>query len=146
MVDTREDILSRLVTVCGSAVSGVTCYRNRTQFSEDMRPCLAVIDGDEECDASDPNRHAFSPRRITMHPEIYILATGQSENVGATVNALRASVIAAILGDATLEGSSLNDRGISYDGCTLIIEEGRATEVALNLSFSLSYVLRPDQL
>lgn len=145
-MDLRETILSRLALVCGGISSGVTVFRNRTQVSEDQRPCISVLDGDEECDTSDANRHALSPRRVLMRPEIYILVGEDTDTIGTTLNGLRAAVIRAILEDATLENSSLNDTGIQYEGSSLIVEEGRTTEGAMQLEFSLRYLLRPELL
>ncbi len=82
MIDTREAILVRLQEIC-AAVPGVNAaYRNRTQFAEDSRPCIAIMDGDEIADERDNNLSGLSPRRMEMSPEVYLLIGSQPEDVG----------------------------------------------------------------
>lgn len=146
MTDIREGILARLHTILDGVQTGVPAFRNRTQFSEDMRPCVVIMDGDEIADENDNNKHALSPRRMEMSPEVYILVGDQAATVGTALNALRAVVIDAVLNDNTLHLFSLNDSAVSYEGCRFIVEDGRKMEGAMGLTFSFKYILRPDDL
>jgi len=146
MIDTREAILVRLQEIC-AAVPGVNAaYRNRTQFAEDQRPCIAIMDGDEIADEADNNVGGLSPRRMEMSPEVYLLIGSPPEDVGTDLNSLRAAVLYDVLTDTTLRQLSLNACAISYEGCRTIVEDGRRVEGALSPNFSLRYILRPTDL
>ncbi|MEE9589900.1 MAG: hypothetical protein V3V97_17980 [Hyphomicrobiaceae bacterium] len=146
MIDTREAILVRLQAIC-AAVPGVNAaYRNRTQFAEDSRPCIVIMDGDEIADERDNNLSGLSPRRMEMSPEVYLLIGSQPEDVGTDLNGLRSTVVYDVLTDTTLQQLSLNNCAISYEGCRTIIEDGRRIEGALSLNFSILYLLRPADL
>jgi len=144
MIDVREQILARLEVTLGAVEVGVKCYRNRTDVPETARPCIILIDGDEEASAQDLARHATFYRRVTAGPEIWILI-GLTEGVGSALNALRAKILHALLHDTTLKALLLDD-GVVYDGAHSALEEGRRIEGSMVLRISFTYLLRPSDL
>jgi hypothetical protein len=104
MTDRREDILSRLVTVCG-AVDGVTAaVRNRLDVSKLQRPAIAVFDAAEQLlDAPMSSRNLPSRseiQRMELSPLISIHIRGtDSADAGVLLSLYRSKVLAAVLND-----------------------------------------------
>ena len=66
MVDTREDILARLLEVVATIPNIQSAQRNNVDIVEDQLPAAIVFDGDEETnDATDPD----TPHPIANHGE-----------------------------------------------------------------------------
>ena len=81
-----------------------------------------------------------------MTPEIYILLGAKPEDLGTVINTLRARLVKAILMDPsllTILGSSGDAR---YEGCATALARGRSMEGEMGVSFSFTYVLRPEEL
>ena len=146
MVDVREQILLRVLVILWSLVSGVNVYRNRTQFPEDVRPCFVLIDGDEEANQNDNDRFAFAPRRMEMNFGVFVLVSDDSDTVGSTLNGYRRLIIDAMLSDQTLANFTTNNCGVGYEGCSFSTEESRNTSGQMGLTFSVQYVLKPEEL
>ena len=147
MIDRREMILSRLLEIAGSTEGIAGAFRNRDEISEKQRPAIVILDADEVADDADPgSRPARSPRRVAMTPEIYILLGAKPEELGSVINALRARFVKSVLGDSQL-GSIVGTNGdIRYEGCATALARGRSMEGEMGVSFSFTYVLRPEEL
>jgi hypothetical protein len=147
MTDRREMILSRLLEIAGSTEGIVAAFRNKDEISEKQRPAIVILDADETADDADPSsRPSRAPRRVAMTPEIYILLGAKPEELGSVINALRARFVKSILGDSQL-GSIVGTNGdIRYDGCATALARGRSMEGEMGVSFSFTYVLRPEEL
>ena len=147
MIDRREMILSRLLEIAGSTQGIVAALRNKDEISEKQRPAIVILDADEAADDADPgSRPARSPRRVAMTPEIYILLGAKPEELGSDINALRARFVKSVLGDSQL-GSIVGTNGdIRYEGCATALARGRSMEGEMGVSFSFTYVLRPEEL
>lgn len=146
-MDRRETILARLLVILDSIQTGLTAERNAPTIDPDARPALILFDGDEVAEPSDPNRGGPpSMRRVTMSPDIVILASAPNENIGAAINALRMKVLQAVLTDATLLGYTINGRDVVYAGAQQIVEDGRRVEGAMALSFEITYRLHTSEL
>ena len=144
MTDKRESILARLVTVCEGVTGIRSARRNSTDISEQHAPYIVVYDGDETADDGDPQgRPRGSVRLVRMTPEIYLVTTGASDGLGTTINGFRASIINAILTDATLAGLTVNGQGIRYDGCSTGLSKGTKPIGQVGLSFSFTYTIGP---
>ena len=147
MIDRREMILSRLLEIAGSTEGIAGAFRNRDEISEKQRPAIVILDADEVADDADPgSRPARSPRRVAMTPEIYILLGAKPQDLGTAINTLRARLVKAILMDPsllTILGSSGDAR---YEGCATALARGRSMEGEMGVSFSFTYVLRPEEL
>ena len=147
MIDRREMILSRLLEIAGSMEGIVAAFRNKDEIGEKQRPAIVILDADEAADDADPSsRPSRAPRRVAMTPEIYILLGAKPEDLGTAINTLRARLLKAILMDSsllTILGSSGEAR---YEGCATALARGRSMEGEMGVSFSFTYVLRPEEL
>lgn len=146
-MDHREAILSRLLEIA-AGIEGVTkAYRNQDDIPEKSRPAIVILDGDEAADDGDPGRRpTTAPRRIGMTPEIYILLGSSPENVGSSINLIRARFVKAVMTDATLRGLTLDGDGIRYEGCATGLARGRSMEGEMGVSLTFTYVMRPEKL
>ena len=147
MTDRRELILVRLLEIAKGIEGIAGAFRNRDEISEKQRPAIVILDADEAADDADPgSRPARSPRRVAMTPEIYILLGAKPEELGSVINALRARFVKSVLGDSQL-GSIVGTNGdIRYEGCATALARGRSMEGEMGVSFSFTYVLRPEEL
>ena len=147
MTDRREMILTRLLEIAVGVDGIVAAFRNKDEISEKQRPAIVILDADEAADDADPTtRPSRSPRRVAMTPEIYILLGAKPEDLGIAINTLRARLVKAILMDPsllTILGSSGDAR---YEGCATALALGRSMEGEMGVSFSFTYVLRPEEL
>lgn len=150
-LDKRELILDRLKTLLALPVAGggpaLKCYRNRANMPENARPAVVVMDADESADeaAFNKGRPANGPNLVGMTPEIAIYETGQREEIGTKLNALRLRVIKAILNDADL-AELVADGDIRYEGMATDLAEGRRMEGVASLQFTFTYALKPSKL
>ncbi len=147
MTDRRELILARLLEIAKGIEGIAAAFRNRDEISETQRPCIVILDADEAADDADPgSRPARAPRRIGMTPEIYIMLGTRPEALGTGINQLRARLIRAVLTDPDLGHLTGPSGAIRYEGCATALARGRTMEGEMGVSFTVSYVLRPDEL
>ena len=147
MTDRREMILTRLLEIAVGVEGIVAAFRNRDEISEKQRPAIVILDADEAADDADPNsRPSRAPRRVAMTPEIYILLGAKPEDLGTAINTRRARFVKAVLGDAQLSLIVGSNGDIRYEGCATALARGRSMEGEMGVSFSFTYVLRPEEL
>ena len=147
MADKREQLLSRLLAIAQSIPGIASAVRNKDEISDKARPAIVILDADEVADDADPaSRPSRAPRRIAMTPEIYLLLGAKPEHVGPEINALRAKFIKAVLTDSELLAIVGTNGDIRYEGCATSLARGRNMEGEMGISFSLTYVLRPEDL
>lgn len=144
MSDTRELIIQRIMAIC-EVTSGFVVLRNRTMIPEDQRPCVVVLDGDEETEEQF-GKSGMTPARVTMRPAVYAMIEDDSEDIGTAMNALRSQIIYAVLSDPTLTGYTLNGNGARYLGMQMAVENGRKVSGAGEIQFGLTYLLNPSDL
>jgi hypothetical protein len=147
MIDTREQILSRLETIFATITPTVTVHRNRLRIPDEQLPAVAMLDGDESPDDTGygRGRPANGPIIVTMRPEIYAFAGGKQDTVGTTLNTLRTAILGAVLNDETLLGLC-KDGDVRYEGYSTGLAQGRSLEGELAIAFAFVYVLRPAAL
>lgn len=148
-MDRRETILSRVYTII-QTYSGIKPFRNRTEFSAEFRPAIALLDGSE---TSNPSAHhrgrVISPVMVTMRPDIILVlanAKPSNENVGSTVNALRLRLIADIFGDTVLQEAVGPNGEIRFEGCETDLAKGRELIGELTMNFAFVYPLIPSEI
>jgi hypothetical protein len=147
MTDRREMILTRLLKIAVGVDGIVAAFRNKDEISEKQRPAIVILDADEAADDADPTtRPSRSPRRVAMTPEIYILFGAKPEELGSVINALRARFVKSVLGDSQLASIVGSNGDIRYEGCATALARGRSMEGEMGVSFSFTYVLRPEEL
>ena len=149
MTDKREQILVRLLGIAQALPGIAAAFRNKDEISDRQRPCIVIFDADEAADDADPAglaRRPNAPRRIGMTPEIYLMLGAKPEDVGTAINGFRAAFIKAVLTDSELAGIVGSNGDIRYEGCATGLARGRTMEAEMGLSFTFSYILRPDEL
>jgi hypothetical protein len=147
MTDRREMVLARLLEIARGIGGIVAAFRNKDEISEKQRPAIVILDADEAADDADPvSRPSRAPRRIAMTPEIYILLGARPEGLGTAINTLRARFVKATLSDAQLASIVGSNGEVRYEGCATALARGRSMEGEMGVSFSFTYVLRPEEL
>lgn len=149
MTDKREAILMRIVEIAKMVPGIVGVFRNTDEISDRQRPCILILDADEAADDGDPSGLSRRPnalRRVGMTPELYVMLGAKPEQIGAELNGFRAAIMKAVLTDAALASLVGTNGDIRYEGCATALARGRMMEGEMGLSFTFSYVLRPDEL
>ena len=151
MVDTREDILARLVEIVGTIPNIRSAYRNNVDITEDQLPAAIVLDGDEDTDgANDVSmKQPQRPYNVQMTPEIIIAQ--QSDEVGSDITTLRRELIKRVLMDTELNEQIVKtgrhgNGAIRYLGCQTDLGWMRSLHGALRAQFMFKYTLKPDDL
>lgn len=139
MADRREAILARLAVICGALPGFETVARNRVHFDAAELPALAIMEGDEEATGGDSRGRG--PQLVTMTPQIVVMASDAADDLGATVNALRAALVTALPADATLQDLTGPNGSISYGGMETDLGFGRKMEGMAGISFAFTYPL-----
>ena len=152
MIDTRENILARLVQVVAGIPNMRTAQRNNPDIPEyNMLPAGIIYDGDEETnDASDlsmrpPNR----PTLVTMHPEIVIVH--KAGEAGSELHTLRRELIRSVLYDVNLneqivKTGRFGNGAIRYLGCMTDLHFGSSLQGGMRAHFMFKYKLDPADL
>ncbi len=146
MTDRREEILVRMLGILSAVEGSSNAFRNRSDVHESLRPCIVLVDGDEEAEQQDSNRAGRTPRRVRMTPHVLLMAGGPAETIGTQLNDLRKQAIYELCSDAQLKALSLQDNDVVYEGAQMIMDEGRRIEGVMVLVFTVTYLLRPIDL
>jgi hypothetical protein len=151
VVDTREDILARLLEVVTGIPGMRSVHRNNVDITEDQLPAAVVFDADEETTGdTTQNRPSNSPIMVQMTPEI-VIAEKTAGQVGSELTALRRELIKRVLFDAELnaliaKSSPRGDAAIRYLGCQTDVGWMRSMHGALRAQFNFKYWLKPNEL
>lgn len=145
MQDNREAILQQLVTIASDEYGSDSVARNVLDVTETAGPYIVILDGDETASNTDlgKSRGPISPRRVTMMPQVLIIASQSSANIGSTLNAARSNIIDLVLTDATLAALCAGNDAIRYEGAITDLAAGRKMQGQIALQFRLTYLLLP---
>lgn len=147
MADPREQIMARLVQVAADVTGIRSVVRNIVNWSGTTLPAIAVLEGDEEADDEDKiTRTTMIPRRVRMVPQLVIAVGDVPEDVGTSLNTLRARLMVAVLSDEQLLALTINSLGIRYMGTQSDLALGRQMVGQFVMSFRISYWLDPATL
>lgn len=149
MTDRREDVLTRLVAIGVGLVGADNSLRNVVDISELDRPAIIVHDGDEEASDtqfSNPSRKGLAANLVTMTPSVSILLSETSDDVGPALNAKRAALIKAVLGDSTLKDICGENGAIRYTASAASFNGSSAIAGEIGVSFAITYPLIPREL
>lgn len=151
--DKREMILERILAICLGLKAGDTtilsAVRNRGLLSNERRPAVILLDGDEAdtgLATFNGGRTPFRPSLVAMKPELYIdldERRGTNTGVGEDLNRYRMAISQAIVTDtqlATLVGSNGK---VVYNGCVTDLKSGSALTGQMRLDFTYSYIFVP---
>jgi hypothetical protein len=144
-MDQRENILSRLVAVCGAVEGVANAVRNRLDVGTLERPTVVILDGSEHF-ADAPSTSFYAEiQRMQLAPAISIHVRGSDlADGGSLLSIYRSRVLAAILSDATLNSYVTNqgDGRIRYAGSAVAVPAAEGKEYRIDLSLVFTYVLR----
>jgi hypothetical protein len=151
MVDTREDILARLLEVVTGIPGMRSAQRNNIDIPEDQLPAVVVLDGDEETTGNTQNRASNSPVYVQMTPGIVVQVQDDNAVIGSVITSFRRELIKRVLFDSELNALSAKSspRGeatIRYLGCQTDVGWTRTGYAALTAQLMFKYVLKPDEL
>jgi len=143
VADTREDLLARLVLVCG-AVAGVRAVgRNTLDVADLNRPAVIVQDGIEQMrDIANGARYS-EVGRMELSPSVTVfLRAGIGVDPGRLMSLYRSRVVAAVLTAAELIAATGRNGGIRYEGCVALPPDAETKEHRLDLHFVFAYPFR----
>ena len=153
MIDTREDILARLVLIVESIPNIRSAQRNNVDIPEDQLPAAIILDGDEEtADSTDSSmRPPHRPTMVTMTPGIVVQVQDDNVMLGSMITTFRRELIKGILFDIQLneqivKTGRFGNGAIRYLGCQTDVGWTRTGYAALTAQFQFKYALKPDQL
>lgn len=154
MPDKRELLLKRLFVILKTVPQIETYARNRGAMTNDARPAIILLDGDESVvtQGKPSGRSAtLTPSINRLRPEIYVLLKeGRPQNVkagevtpGEELNALRMDITQKIATDADLLTLMGPNGGMRYLGCATDLKSGSSLSGEMRLDFSFDYVFDP---
>lgn len=154
MADKRELLLIRLEAILAQVDGIQTVARNRGWMSNDKRPAIILLDGDESVTTQSPRRSnsaGLTPTINRTRPEIYVLlkeerptnVTEGGATVGTELNRLRIDITTRIATDADLLALLGPNGGIRYLGCATDLKSGSSLSGEMRLDFSFDYVFDP---
>jgi hypothetical protein len=151
MIDTREDILARLVVLAGGLPYINLADRNNSDVTKEQLPAGIIFDGDEETDdVTDASmRLPARPTMVRMSPIVEIAA--MAATVGSDLSVLRRELIKAVLFDTEFNEiivrTGRNGNGaIRYVGCQTDPTWMRTLYGQMRVQFMFRYVLNPADL
>ena len=150
MIDRRELILKRVVTLLEDTEGVETVARNRGLLDNDKLPAVILLDGDESADKiGRVSRGGMAPTINRMRPEIYILLKDARPPVkndgaqGTALNNFRMLVCEAIANDAELNTLLGSNGSQQYLGCTTDLKSGGSLSGQMRIDIALSYAFDP---
>jgi len=154
MIDTREDILARLLTLAATVPNIQFTDRNNADVVDTELPALIIFDGDEETDdATLPMRIPSSVTLVRMHPIIELVA--MSAIAGSDLSALRRGLLKLVLYDTQLNDNIVKtgmntgrpaNGAIRYLGCQTDPTWMRNKKGQMRVQFLFKYKLNPADL
>jgi hypothetical protein len=160
MADTRELILQRLLAIALLQGPGFkSAVRNRGLRTNEKRPAIIVLDGDEAPVLTHGGRSNRAQNGITMpmtsqimlmKPEIYILMdeqrpTNEKDEVqlGTDLNTKRVALLKGIAEDAELLSLLGSNGNMIYNGCVTDLKSGMALSGQMRIDMNLTYTFHP---
>ena len=155
--DVREAVLARLQAIILLPAAGTfsTAVRNRGLRSNEQRPAVIMLDGDETPVLTHGGRNnraqsgrsmVLTPSIMQMRPELYILLKEDrpvNVDVGEELNTKRIALVAAIAEDTALKALLGSNGGILYNGCVTDLKSGSALTGQMRLDFAFNYTFFP---
>jgi hypothetical protein len=147
MTDRREDILTRLATVCGAVDGVASAVRNRLDVTKLQRPAVAIFDAAEQL-LDQPMSSRGIPghseiQRMELSPLISIHIRGtDSVDAGMLLSLYRSRLLAAVLNDPVLLAACSPNGSIRYEGATVAPPAAEGNEHRIDLALVFTYVFR----
>jgi hypothetical protein len=146
-MDRREQILAQLLVVIQGISDFAAVYRNRPMNAQTaLRPACFIMDAHESRDQE--QGHVWRSQGITlmrMTPEIYVSLAAAPEDVGETLNGLRAQILKAVFSDDTLQSLLTENGQILLDGTATALTMGSGVEGEMAISMTFLYPVIPSE-
>lgn len=150
--DRREEILVRLEELMAEEyISARTVARNRALLKQDVRPAIAILDGDEVArltgDGFGRGQHGrvgMTAQLMTMTPQIFYILDSRkplNEGVGPDVNAFRITIATTIARDPQLRAILGSNGSVAYMRMTSDLKSGSRLDGEVQLDFAFTYPL-----
>lgn len=154
MPDKREDILARILDIALSVkaadITIKTAIRNRGWKSNEERPAIILLDGDEEnaggAFTSGRGGYLMRPSIVTMRPELYILLDERrlaNDTVGQDLNNYRVLFARALATDTQMVSLLGSNGKVVYNGCVTDLKSGSALTGQMRMDFAFTYLFVP---
>lgn len=151
MSDRREQILVRLQAIAqGLPDAFKSVVRNRGLRSNEQRPAMAILDGDETVRLRYPVRGSrgpeFGPHLMAMTPEVWVIETEdrpRNTDTGLRLNTWRMAFMKAIASDAQLKALLGSNGGIEFNGAETDLKNGDSVQGLMQINITLLYVFNP---
>jgi hypothetical protein len=144
MVDTRANILARLLEIAATIPTIRTVHRNNVDITEHNQvPAAIVFDGDEEVTTNTTASRSTvpAPMLVEMTPEIVIAHIDAAADVDLRM--LRRELVKRVLYDTELNQIVGTNGAIHYRGCRTDVGWMRSLHGALLALFVFKYTLKP---
>lgn len=143
MVDQRENILSRLVTVCLTVEGVAAAVRNRLDVSKLQRPAVAIFDGAEQLLDAPPGAVRSEIQRMQLSPLIAVHVRGtDTADGGGLLSLYRSRLLVAILTDSMLSDFVGKNGTMRYEGATVAAPTAEGNEYRIDLVITFTYAFR----
>jgi hypothetical protein len=150
MADLREQILSRLVTICASVTGIVAVGRNVLDVTGLARPSIIVHDGSESNVDGDAGRTRYrfaEVQRMELNPTVELrLRADTGAEAGSLMSLFRGRIINAVADDATLQALVTTNGQIAFQSFSIPEPAPETKEPRANFEFVFSYPLRRSDL
>lgn len=161
MINTRQDILSYLMTLLGQVRGVQGVYRNRGQLPpREKTPGIILLDGiiERKTAVDGFNITQMPPAVFTLKPEVVlaltprdgvdnIMVSGVENPVDAEMAKFEVAIVGAVLNDDTLVAMVGDEGSVVYDGFDSDMRNGStigAEGAVIIFKFAISYVLNPS--
>ncbi len=149
MIDKRETILLRILTVLTDMDDIEAAYRNRAEFPTTKMPLAVVLDGNEQRVTQTRGR-GQPPALVRLLPQIFVIikprTEANNEGAGEELSVLRTHVLAALFTDMTLRGLLGENGCVEYLGCETDMQTGSSMEGQMKIDLAFEYMLDMDEL
>jgi len=143
VADTRELILSRLVTVCAGVTGIVSAIRDQSDVPLTSRPGIIVHGGAEAYLDSPPNVRFAQVQRMQLSPVVELrLRADTGAEAGALISLYRGRILNAVAGDATLQGYVGRAGDIRLESFSQLEPLPESKEPRANWEFIFTYTLK----
>lgn len=152
MADIREQILSRLVTVCAGVTGIAAASRNKLDVPALARPAIVMQDGATTWAGAPPRpkRHRFDPNLTQMmeiHPVLDLrFRADTGDEAGSLASLFFGRVLNAVVGDATLQSLVTENGDLWLDSYTQPEPTPESKEPRAIFEFVFLYPLRRSDL
>lgn len=153
---TREDILEKLLEIYHDVPNVVSVVRNRGLMSNEKRPAIVLMDGDEQEGLRPPSNGrgggqvVYKTTKI-MRPQTFLLfrtlaptnVDEVGEDIGTKLNEYRVEIVRRVLDDTALRALLGSNGSLNYTGAETDLRSGAAMAGQIRIDFTIAFVFDP---